>query len=226
MSLRRSPHRACAGETAPGRPCRLSSWQSASPRDTLGTIFSDARLCRALPPVWATCRRREAVALVTILQFRETLADRQAVFAVRARIDWKYLLGLTLVDPGFHFSALSAFQHRLLAGEAEELLETTRRSGVWHAQSARPAADRCDACVGRHPGAQPPRTPRGNTARDPERPGRSCPTGCAGSPPPPWYERYGKRIEDTRLPQVGSRAPFAQQAERGWLCLARRLRGT
>ena len=61
---------------------------------------------------------------MTILQFRETLADRQAADAVRARIDWKYL-GLTLVDPGFHFSALSAFRNRLLAGEAEELLLET-----------------------------------------------------------------------------------------------------
>jgi transposase len=31
---------------------------------------------------------------VTVLQFRENLSDRQAAEAVRARIDWKYLLGL------------------------------------------------------------------------------------------------------------------------------------
>jgi hypothetical protein len=30
------------------------------------------------------------------MQFREHLADRQAAEAVRARIDWKYLLGLAL----------------------------------------------------------------------------------------------------------------------------------
>jgi transposase len=34
------------------------------------------------------------LALITILQFRENLTDRQAAEAVRARIDWKYLLGL------------------------------------------------------------------------------------------------------------------------------------
>jgi len=38
------------------------------------------------------------VALVTVLQFAEGLADREAV---RARIAWKYLLGLELTDPGF-----------------------------------------------------------------------------------------------------------------------------
>jgi transposase len=30
--------------------------------------------------------------------------------------------------------------------------------------------------------------------------------------PPPWYERYGKRIEDTRLPQVeAEREAYAHQ---------------
>ena len=43
------------------------------------------------------------LALVTIMQFRETLADRQAAEAVRARIDWKYLLGLELTDPAVTF---------------------------------------------------------------------------------------------------------------------------
>ena len=56
------------------------------------------------------------------MQFRENLADRQAAEAVRARIDWKYLLGLELTDPGFDFSVLSEFRDRLLAGNAEELL--------------------------------------------------------------------------------------------------------
>src|SRR6266571_9011884 len=54
--------------------------------------------------------------------FRETLADRQAAEAVRARIDWKYLLSLELTDPGFDFSVLSEFRDRLLAGSAAELL--------------------------------------------------------------------------------------------------------
>ena len=47
------------------------------------------------------------LALVTVLQFLEHLSDRQAADAVRARIDWKYALGLELTDPGFHFSVLA-----------------------------------------------------------------------------------------------------------------------
>jgi len=52
------------------------------------------------------------------MQFRENLADRQAAEAVRAWIDWKYLLGLELDDPGFDFSVRSEFQDCLLAGSA------------------------------------------------------------------------------------------------------------
>src|SRR5947208_3640909 len=91
-------------------------------RDTLGTIFQDNDFAACFPlegqpglPPWR-------LALVTIMQFREHLADRQAAEAVRARIDWKYLLGLELTDPGFDFSVLSEFRDRLLAGSAEELL--------------------------------------------------------------------------------------------------------
>jgi transposase len=45
------------------------------------------------------------LALVTVFQFLEHLSDRQAADAVRARIDWKYALGLELTDPGFHLRA-------------------------------------------------------------------------------------------------------------------------
>jgi transposase len=72
-------------------------------RDELGTLYRDEDFAGlfskrgqpALPP-WR-------LALVTILQFRENLSDRQAAQAVRARIDWKYLLGLELTDPGFNY---------------------------------------------------------------------------------------------------------------------------
>jgi transposase len=62
------------------------------------------------------------LALVTILQFHENLSDRQAAEAVRARIDWKYVLSLELTAQGFDFSVLSEFRARLIKGEATELL--------------------------------------------------------------------------------------------------------
>src|SRR5215212_7978602 len=74
--------------------------------------FDDLFAARGRP---AECPWR--LALVTVLQFVEGLADRQAAEAVRSRIDWKYLLGLELTDPGFDFSVLSEFRTRLIEGQ-------------------------------------------------------------------------------------------------------------
>src|ERR687885_1319213 len=91
-------------------------------RDRLGPIFSDPDFSDLYPECGQPAYPPWRLALVTLMQFRETLADRQAAEAVRARIDWKYLLSLELTDPGFDFSVLSEFRDRLLAGSAEELL--------------------------------------------------------------------------------------------------------
>src|ERR1043166_1076748 len=91
-------------------------------RDTLGTIFHDDDFAALFPLVGHPGLPPWRLALVTIMQFRENLADRQAAEAVRARIDWKYLLSLDLTDPGFDFSVLSEFRDRLLARSAEALL--------------------------------------------------------------------------------------------------------
>ena len=60
-----------------------------------------------------------------MLQFVEGLSDRQAADAVRGRIDWKYALGLSLIDPGFDHTVLSEFRSRLIEGGAERLLLDT-----------------------------------------------------------------------------------------------------
>lgn len=44
---------------------------------------------------------------------------------MQMRIDWQYVLSLELTDPGFDFSVLSEFRHRLLAGRQEEVLLNT-----------------------------------------------------------------------------------------------------
>jgi transposase len=56
------------------------------------------------------------------MQYSEGLSDRQAAEAVRARIDWKYVLGLELDDLGFDYSVLSEFRERLVAGQKEQML--------------------------------------------------------------------------------------------------------
>ncbi len=75
-------------------------------RDELGPIFRDEDFADLFPAEGQPALPPWRLALVTILQFQENLSDRQAAEAVRARIDWKYLLGLALTDPGFDFSVL------------------------------------------------------------------------------------------------------------------------
>jgi transposase len=55
---------------------------------------------------------RGDLALITMFQFIEELPDRQAADAIRGRIDWQYLLGLELADPGFDASLLCKFRKR------------------------------------------------------------------------------------------------------------------
>src|SRR4029450_888650 len=123
MSLKLTPLQPVPDETA--RVAR-AAFPKGNPyltlRDRLGTIFVDDDFADLFPGCGQPSEPPWRLALVTIMQFREHLADRQAAEAVRARIDWKYLLGLTLTDPGFDFSVLSEFRDRLLASSAEELL--------------------------------------------------------------------------------------------------------
>ena len=108
-------------------------------RDELGTIFADADFADLFPRRGQPGLAPWRLALVTLLQFHENLPDRRAAEAVRARIDWKYLLGLELTDPGFDPSVLCEFRARLLAGSAEErllgkLLEVCRARGLLKAR--------------------------------------------------------------------------------------------
>jgi transposase len=109
--------------------------------DTFGVLFEDEDFKDLYPadcqPAWSPVR----LSLVVILQFAEGFSDRQAADAVRSRIDpagrgvqtrigstqrswvdWKYALSLELTDPGFHYSVLSEFRDRLVAGGADQIL--------------------------------------------------------------------------------------------------------
>ena len=91
-------------------------------RDELGTVFDDSDFEDLFSAVGQPALPPWRIALVTVLQFRENLSDRQAADAVRSRIDWKYLLGLELTDEGFDFSVLSEFRKRLIDNNQEQLL--------------------------------------------------------------------------------------------------------
>ena len=183
-------------------------------RDALGTIFQDEDFT-ALFPTWGhPALPPWRLALVTIMQFRENLADRQAAEAVRARIDWKYLLSLELTDPGFDFSVLSEFRDRLLAGNAEallldKLLERCRTMGWLKARGQQ----RTDST---HVLAAIREMSRLELVAETLRAALNAlatvaPTWVQAITPTAWYERYGKRVEDTRLPQGrAEREAYAQ----------------
>src|SRR6059058_3649027 len=193
-------------------------------RDAFGTIFQDEDFATLFPawghpglPPWR-------LALVTIMQFRENLADRQAAEAVRARIDWKYLLSLELTDPGFDFSVLSAFRDRLLAGSAEELLldkllERCRALGLLKARGQQ----RTDSP---HVLAAIRVLTRLELVAETLRATLNAlatvaPDWLQAVTPLAWYERYSRRIEESRLPKdTAAREAYAHTVgEDGFLLL-------
>jgi transposase len=94
-------------------------------RDQLGPLFTDETFAALFPTRGRPAESPARLALVTILQFAEGLSDRAATDAVRSRIDWKYVLGLELTDPGFDASVLVEFRIRLIAHEQTQLLFET-----------------------------------------------------------------------------------------------------
>ena len=94
-------------------------------RDEVGRCYMDEDFARLFSAPGQPAEAPWRLALVSVLQFAENLGDRPAAEAVRARIDWTYLLGLELTDEGCDFSVLSEFRSRILAGSAEQLLLDT-----------------------------------------------------------------------------------------------------
>lgn len=104
-------------------------------RENFETVFSDHAFETLFPTLGQPAAAPWRLALVTVLQFAEGLSDRKAADAVRARIDWKYLLALELTDPGFDHSILSRFRDRLIEGNVEllllrQILEKGRKLGL------------------------------------------------------------------------------------------------
>ena len=93
-------------------------------REALGPVFEDESFAEAFPARGRPAVSPGALALVSVLQYAEGHTDRQAAEQVRGRMDWKFLLGLELDDPGFDFSVLGDFRSRLIEhGMEEKVLE-------------------------------------------------------------------------------------------------------
>jgi len=174
-------------------------------RDELGAIFADADFADLFPGLGQPGLPPWRLALVTLLQFRENLPDRQAADAVRARIDWKYLLDLELTDPGFDHSVLCEFRSRLLAGGAEErlsgkLLEACQARGLLKARGRqRTDSTRVLASIR----ALNRLELVGETLRASlNELATVAPDWLRGVAPKDWYGRYAHRVEDGRLPRA------------------------
>jgi transposase len=89
-------------------------------RDTLGTISTDDVVVDVFSSTGRPTEAPWRLALVSILPYIEDLADRQAAAAVRARIDWTYVLGLERTDSGVDFSILSDVRAGLMAARARQ----------------------------------------------------------------------------------------------------------
>lgn len=172
-------------------------------RDVLGPLFTDEDFADLYPrrgqPAWPP----HQLALVLVLQFLEGLSDRQAAAAVRSRIDWKFLMGLRLDDPGFDYSVLSEFRSRLVkCGDdhiLDLLLDRLRKAGLVKAEGHQ----RTDST---HVLAVLRMVNRlelvGETMRAAlDALAAAAPEWLIRQCPPQWVERYGRRVEEYRLPK-------------------------
>lgn len=141
------------------------------------------------------------------------MSDRGAADAVRGRIDWKYLLCLELDDPGFDHSVLCEFRGRLLQGGAERILFDKILSALRDKKMVKSRASQLTDST--HVLA---------AVRDLNRVERvgetlhaalnvlavAAPDWVRVNIPAEWVDRYGKRVDEMRLPaeEKESTAPF------------------
>ncbi|MEV6963461.1 IS1182 family transposase, partial [Streptomyces sp. NPDC051207] len=177
-------------------------------RDELGPLFGDGQFAGLFPargkPAWSPGR----LALVLVLQFVEGLTDRRAAEAVRARIDWKYALGLELADAGFDYSVLSEFRDRLIGADGgreilDAVLAAARRRGLITARGrARTDSTHVLSAVGElnqlELVAETLRSALNAVAS-------AAPDWLSEHARPDWFKHYATRAEDSRFPKERTR---------------------
>ncbi|MEU1691948.1 IS1182 family transposase [Streptomyces hirsutus] len=177
-------------------------------RDELGPLFTDEQFTDLFPARGRAAWSPGRLALVVLLQFAEGLTDRQAAEAVRARIDWKFALGLELTDPGFDFSVLSEFRDRLVGADGgrsvlDGILAAAQKKGLLtrggkartdstHVWSAARELNWLEL-VG-----ESLRAALNAVAR-------AEPDWLGAHALPDWFTHYATRIEDSRFPKAQAR---------------------
>src|SRR3954453_11556843 len=205
MSLRLEPIGEVPAETARIARAAFSNGTVVMRlRDEFSALYQNEDFRNLYPTRGQPALPAWRLALVTVFQFLEHLSDRQAADAVRGRIDWKYALGLDLTDSGFHFSVLTEFRARLVAGGAEHrLLDTMLERFKARVLVRARGKQRTDSTYVRAAVhdlhllelvAETLRAALDDLAA-------VVPNWLRGVAQPVWFERYGRRVEDYRLPK-------------------------
>jgi transposase len=184
-------------------------------RDAFGPVFADDDFAALFPTRGQPAEAPWRLALILVLQYVEDLSDRQAADAVRSRIDWKYALSLELTDSGFDSTVLSEFRTRLVTGaEEQRILDailTQCRAHGWLTARGRQRTDST------HVLAQVRAVNRLECVRETLRHALNrlatvSPAWLQAHCLPEWGERYGRRLDDTRLPtSKEDRQAYAQE---------------
>src|SRR5215217_2752422 len=194
-------------------------------RDRLGPVFDDAGFADLYPRRGQPGYTPWRLALVTLLQFREGLSDRQAPGRVPGLTDWKYLLSLELADAGFDHTVLCEFRARLLDGGAAErllarMLDAAHEAGLLKARGRQ----RTDST---HVLAAVRDLNRIELVAETLRAALNAiavvaPDWLRGLAPPEWHARSDRRVEDRRLPKTEPKrdAYVAQVGADGFLLLS------
>ncbi|MGK7938997.1 MAG: IS1182 family transposase [Crocosphaera sp.] len=174
-------------------------------RDTLESIYVDEDFADLFSVKGQPAQSPWRLALICIMQYMENLSDRQVAEAVRGRIDWKYVLSLPLEDSGFDYSVLSEFRKRLIEGSSEELLlnkilEKFKEKGILK----NPKQQRTDST---HILAAIRPLNRLETLGETMRAALNslsvaAPDWLKRNIIKDWYDLYGRRIENYRLPKL------------------------
>jgi transposase len=184
-------------------------------RAEFGTLYNDQLFADLYPPEGRPVEVAPWRLALVVMQYMEGLTDRQAADAVRRCIDWKYALSLDLHAPGFDFTLLHDFRHRLLAHDAaQRLLDTfltackargwikargTQRTDSTHVLAAIRTLHRLECVLEAMHYAL-----NQLSAADP--------TWVQQHVPLEWYNRYSLRSDQVRLPKEASkREAFAGQ---------------
>jgi len=174
-------------------------------RDKLGVMYADTEFASLFSHRGQRGISPGDLAFILVIQFAEGLSDRQVAEAVRSRIDLKYALGKELTYAGFDPSVLSEFRQRILTGGSEEKLLNDMLARFQEQGWIKPGGvQRTDSTKVLAAVREINRLELvGETMRHAlEALAIVAPDWLRTQVTPDWFDRYGSRFEQYRLPDT------------------------